>query len=54
MCNMLVSEEIPHFVLYCPYLDGAHKFALLLWSNNTQPTIYNKFYLHFKLCHVIS
>ena len=49
MCNMNVPEDIPHFILDCPYLDGARMFAILLWSHNDQPYIYYMFLSAFQL-----
>ena len=48
ICNMVVSGDIPHFVLNCPYINGAYQFALLFWSNNTYHTIYNMFLSAFQ------
>ena len=46
---MNVPEDVSHFLLVCPYLEGAHEFALLLWSHNDQRSIYNMFLSAFQL-----
>ena len=33
MCTMKSIEDIDHFLILCPYLDGARFYALLLWKN---------------------
>ena len=43
MCNMDVIEDTPHVILYCPYLDGACQYALLLWSKSKNHLIFNLF-----------
>ena len=43
MCNMKSIEDLPHLLLYCPYLDGARNYAILLWSNNNDRRVYNLF-----------
>ena len=32
MSDMDVMEDIPHFILSFPYLDGTHNFETILWS----------------------
>ena len=49
MCSMKVCEDILHFILYCPYLDGACQFALLLGLNNPNCPSYNMFLSAFEL-----
>ena len=41
MCSMNVIEDIPHFLVTCPYLDGARQYALLLWRHQISVTVYN-------------
>ena len=43
ICHMNTTEYIPHFILYCPYLDGACRYILLLWSNRSKKCVYNHF-----------
>ena len=43
MCNMNSIEDLPHLLLYCPYLDGARNYAILLWSNHHDSCVYNLF-----------
>ena len=43
MCSMNAVEDLPHVLLVCPYLDGACIYALLLWSNRSDKTVYNLF-----------
>ena len=49
MCNMKVCEDILHFILYCPYLDGACQFTLLIGLNNPNCPTYNMFLWAFQL-----
>ena len=44
MCSMNVNEDISHFLIICPYLDGARQYALLLWRHQLSITIYNLFH----------
>ena len=44
MCSMNIAEDTEHFLLICPYLDGARYYALLLWKNQFLNIIYNLFY----------
>ena len=44
MCNMKSIEDIDHFVIVCPYLDGARFYALLLWKNQLSNLVYNLFH----------
>ena len=44
MCTMNVIEDIPHFLVICPYLDGARQYALLLWRHQISVTVYNLFH----------
>ena len=41
MCNMNVIEDVPHFLIVCPYLDGARQYAILLWKHHLSNTVYN-------------
>ena len=34
MCQMNTDEDLPHFLLQCPYLDGSREYTLLKWSNH--------------------
>ena len=34
-------EDITHFLLDCPYLDGARFYSLLMWKTNLSHPIYN-------------
>ena len=43
LCNMSAVENLIHVVLVCPYLDGARSYALLLWANRSDKSIYNLF-----------
>ena len=43
MCNMNTIEDVNHFLLLCPYLDGARFYSLLLWKTNLSHPIYNLF-----------
>ena len=49
MYKMKVCKDIPCLILYCPYLDSANHFALLLWSDNPNPPTYNVFLSAFQL-----
>ena len=40
---MYAIENLTHVVLVCPYLDGARSYALLLWANRSDKSIYNLF-----------
>ena len=40
---MNTIKDINHFLLVCPYLDGARVYALLLWKAQLSNTIYNLF-----------
>ena len=42
MCQMNVTEDISHFILTCPYLDGARHYALDTWSK-TQHNVSRNF-----------
>ena len=44
---MNVVEDIDHFLIICPYLDGARYYALLLWKNQISNVVYNLFYSAF-------
>ena len=44
MCNMNAIEDVPHFLIVCPYLDGARQYALLLWKHQLSNTVYNLFH----------
>ena len=41
MCSMNVLKDIPHFLVICPYLDGARQYSLLLWRHQISLTVYN-------------
>ena len=47
MCSMNVVEDIDHFLVTCPYLDGARYYALLLWKNHMSNVVYNLFHSAF-------
>ena len=44
MCSMNVNEDVPHFLIFCPYLDGSRQYALLLWKHQLSNTVYNLFH----------
>ena len=43
MCLMDSVEDLTHLLLYCPYLDGARYYAILLWKNTDDKTVFNLF-----------
>ena len=43
MCQMDSVEDLMHLLLYCPYLDGARYYAILLWKNTDDKRVYNLF-----------
>ena len=44
MCSMDVTEDVFHFLIICPYLDGARQYALLLWKHQLSNIVYNLFH----------
>ena len=42
-CSMNSIEDIEHFLIICPYLDGARHYALLLWKSQLSNIVYNLF-----------
>ena len=45
MCSMNVIEDVSHFLIICPYFDGARQYTLLLWKHQLSNTVYNLFHL---------
>ena len=44
MCSMNAIEDVSHFLIICPYLDGARQYALLLWKHQLSNIVYNLFH----------